>query len=110
MGILHDASGNVVTQTTNPQPFKLCAVVQADQATATTTRVLYAYQHSRGFTRQLNQEVRMQQNPQFCGMIEGLEIGDYVDVTLTVDPANDTGREQREQQRSQASRNPAKSA
>jgi hypothetical protein len=54
-----------------------------------STKVLYAYQHSRGFSQQVEMPVYWP-DALVCRMIEGLEIGEYVDVTLTVDPANTT--------------------
>lgn len=88
--VLYDAGGNVITRPTNPQPFRLCGVVaQGAGGTVTSTKVRYAYQHSRGFSQQV--EVVVNTQPfQACRTIEGLEIGEYVDVTLTVDPANTT--------------------
>lgn len=85
--VLHDAAGNVITRPTNPLPFQLCATVAQSTAGTNPTNLLLAYQHSRGFSQQMEMTV-WPQNPQACRMIEGLEIGEYVDVTLTVDPAN----------------------
>jgi len=89
-GVLYDAANNVVTRPANPLPFRLCAAVaQGPGGTVTSTKVRYAYQHSRGFSQQVEMAVNTQPL-QACRMIEGLEIGEYVDVTLTVDPANTT--------------------
>jgi hypothetical protein len=86
--VLYDGvSSNVVTRPTNNQPFRLCAVVtRVPASNFPLTRVLYAYQHSRGFNKQLELQVQHEA----CMVIEGLEIGEYVDVTLTVDPAYTT--------------------
>jgi hypothetical protein len=86
--VLKDAAGNVIQRPTNPQPFAVCAKVVAYAAYGVIgTKLRLGYQHSRGFSQQLEYTIDFSQNQEICRTIEGLEIGEYVDITLKVDPA-----------------------
>ena len=88
--VFKDAAGNVIQRPTNPQPFAVCATVVTYATYGVNgTKLRLAYQHSRGFSQQLVYTVDFSQptTKVVCRTIEGLEIGEYVDITLTVDPA-----------------------
>lgn len=86
----YDDSGNPASQPTNSQSFKMCAPVRRDDDyPVISTKVAYTLRYSRGFGNGGVLEVSMtEENPQACLMSTGLEIGDYVDVTLSVDFTN----------------------
>lgn len=91
--ILYDAGNNVITRPTNPQPFRFCGKVaqSSPPGTVSQTKLRMAYKHSRGFGAEAVHSIDVwSSTPQACRMIEGLEIGEYVDFTMMVDPANAT--------------------
>jgi hypothetical protein len=92
--VLYDSAGNVITRPTNPQPFRFCGKVaqSSPPGTVSQTRLRLAYQHSRGFGSPTEHLIDMYSTSgtERCRMIEGLEIGEYVDIMVTADPANAT--------------------
>lgn len=102
-----DSAGNAIPRPTNPQAFRGCATFalhHGDNLTAySSTKLRFAYQHSRGATGQTDYTASLllpiaggggqippsgQTFGPRCYSVPGLEVGEYVDIPFTLDPDN----------------------